>query len=177
MGMFTSIYDAEGVEHQIKCGYDICARFKIGNEVPARPDPDSPLSGYLLDDVYDAYSDSSETWTWVIIKDGRIHAVVPRTEDPLVPGKMLDHDDDHAFLFQKFDLKLLPHTTWAVEAWAKLAKLAAEAEVAVRTWKAECVGLTKEEIAAKAGGDYIAQKMQEDGFFRKIMPPLPATDE
>ncbi len=177
MGMYTSIHDAEGVEHQIKCGDDYCERFNIGDEVPAHPDLGSPLEGYLLDDVYDAYSDVCETWTWVIIKDRKIHAVVTRTEDPLAPGTLLDRDIDYAFLYQKYEIKALPHDTWADEDWANVAKAAAEEEQRKWQWVAECVGLTQEEISAKTCAGYMVRKMQEESLFRKIMPPLPVDEE
>lgn len=106
MGMFTSIiHPVDGRELQIKCGYDDCDTYHVGDTVDWYINRSYPRSGKLLDDVYQSYDD-----TWVVIKDHVVAAV-------------LDKDaGDYYSIKEKFQVKDLPDSEWPEESWIKYRK-------------------------------------------------------
>lgn len=93
MGMFTTIIDAEGREHQIKTGNDFCETYRIGDEVPFRiqetpGDVDFPDGIYQSSIVTRWEAGQPQTFPkgTVIIKDHKVltaHSdfLGPETED------------------------------------------------------------------------------------------------
>lgn len=67
MGMYTSVVLEDGKELQIKCGFDDCEVYRVGDYVNWRIWPDLPGTGKLLDGIY--YADTGDV---VVIKDHRI---------------------------------------------------------------------------------------------------------
>src|SRR5271157_6644683 len=100
MGCFTTIiHPIDGRGLQIKCGYDVCETYHVGDNVSWYVDKYWPKSGYLLDDVYDSFDDD-----WVIIKDHIVAAVVPRSEAWLNGD---DGADDRNSLRKQYDIQNL----------------------------------------------------------------------
>jgi len=113
VGTYTSIiHPDDGRELQIKCGHDACETYKVGDEVKWEVLKDYPREGYLLDDVYDSFEDD-----WVIIKDHKIHAVVPRTDNGY---------GDYQVLRERFGIQDLPDSEWTAEGWENKRKREAE---------------------------------------------------
>lgn len=71
MGMFTSCYDEYGNEHQIKCGHDNCDSFHLGEYVKSYVIEGYYGEGYLLDGVYEEWTNSI-----IIIKKCRLHTII-----------------------------------------------------------------------------------------------------
>ena len=108
MGTFTSIiHPDDGRELQIKCGHDVCETYKVGDYVDWFVIKDYPKQGYLLDDVYDSFSDRGED-DWVVIKAHKVQAVVPRTKNGY---------GDYQVLRERFGIKDLPDSKWTKEGW------------------------------------------------------------
>lgn len=69
MGMFTTIiHPDDGRELQIKCGWDQCETYKIGDSVKWHVIESCPGQGYLLDGIYSSYSKNGDD-DWVVIKN------------------------------------------------------------------------------------------------------------
>jgi hypothetical protein len=108
MGLFTSvIHPDDGRELQIKSGIDDCETYHVGDEVHWFVDRQFPRRGKLLDDVYDSFSGRGPD-DWVVIKDHKIHAVVPRTENGYA---------DYQSLREQFGIEDLPDSEWTEEGW------------------------------------------------------------
>ncbi len=108
MGLFTSvIHPEDGHELQIKSGIDDCEIYHVGDEVRWFVDKRFPRNGKLLDDVYDSLSSRGPD-DWVVIKDHKVHAVVPRTENGY---------DDYQSLREQFGIEDLPDSEWTEEGW------------------------------------------------------------
>ena len=90
MGMFTSIIHPDtGLEIQIKTGDDFCDTFHVGDNFPTFHDPNVWGSGRMPNEVHDGFSfeNNQGCYHWVVIKHGKVHAVVPtkETDDGLSP--------------------------------------------------------------------------------------------
>jgi hypothetical protein len=163
MGLFTSIIHPEdGRELQIKCGQDACEWFRVGDDVGAQPDPYNPGSGYLLDDVYDSYSDRGED-DWVVISGGRVVAVEPRSEDP-------------SLLRAKYNVHPPPREWWTEEAWANKAQREAEAKADLDKFMGSISHLPEEERLAKAMIYPIMRTLGYASIARRAFSIEPATD-
>jgi hypothetical protein len=130
MGMFTSIiHPVDGRELQIKCGWDMCSTYRVGDNVGQYPSPQEPGGGYLLDDVYHGWGDA-----FVVIKDGVVAAVVD--EEPVKaevraarPEPSDDEDPDFvgideciSLLRARWGVQDPPRELWSEEAWAAKAE-------------------------------------------------------
>ena len=104
--MFTSCYDALGIEHQIKCGNDECEHFRIGDYVKSHIIGDHYESGYLLDDVYQAYGNGFDGCSMVIIKKCRLHAVI-------YPDKITENE------YKEFGIRRASKFHWSKEVFQK----------------------------------------------------------
>jgi len=105
--MFTSIIDpVDGKELQIKCGYDDCETYHVGDYVNWYINKSYPRSGKLLDDVYDSYEGS-----WVVIKDHIVVAVLPESSG------------DYNSIKEKFQVQDLPDSEWPEKSWIKYREL------------------------------------------------------
>lgn len=102
--MYTSIIHPDGRELQIKCGMDECQIYKVGDDVGSYVDPDWPGQGYLLDNVYDSYSNHGED-DWVVISGGKVVAIEP---------KELEYSDIRV----KYNIETPKRELWSEEAWA-----------------------------------------------------------
>lgn len=110
MGMFTSIiHPVDGRELQIKCGYDDCETYHVGDTVNWYVNKSWPKSGKLLDDVYDSYSNNGPD-CWVVIKDHIVVAVV-------------SSDRDYDSIKEEYQVKDLPDSEWPDEAWERQRQL------------------------------------------------------
>ena len=116
MGMFTTIiHPNDGRDLQIKTGWDSCDIYSVGDTVDWFLS-ESPGSGTLLDGAYESFEDD-----WVIIKDHKVHAIVPRGEDV--------HEGT---LWKQFELQAPGRSNWTEEAWEeqRVRREAAKAEAA-----------------------------------------------
>jgi len=102
--MYTSIIHPDGRELQIKCGMDECQIYKVGDDVGSYVDPDWPGQGYLLDNVYDSYSNHGED-DWVVISGGKVVAIEP---------KEMELSDIRV----KYNVQTPKRELWSEEAWA-----------------------------------------------------------
>jgi hypothetical protein len=112
--MYTSIVHPEdGRELQIKCGEDICETYRVGDIVNAYPSPNRPGCGYLLDDVYESYSDRGVD-DWVVISGGKVVAVERRRGDP--QEDPLGH---YEVLRLRYNVQPPPRDWWPESVWAE----------------------------------------------------------
>lgn len=79
MGMFTSIIHPDNRELQIKCGYDDCEVYHLGDEVKWYADPKNPGSGKLLDGVYESWSDKGKD-DFVVIQNHRVAYLIDKVQ-------------------------------------------------------------------------------------------------
>lgn len=163
MGMYTSIaHPEDGRELQIKCGEDTCAWFEVGDDVGAEPDPENPGSGYLLDDVYDSYSNRGPD-DWVIISGGKIVAVESRDEDP-------------ALLRAKYNVLPPPREWWTEEAWERKAQREAEHKAKFDKFMESIAHLPEEQRLAKTMVYPIMQSLGYESLGRKALSITPFSD-
>lgn len=169
MGMYTSVILDDGTDVQFKTGWDDCDRFKVGDPVPWRVIPDNPPEGFLLDGVYDAvsgrYSPEARKeiysgW-WVVIKDHRIHEVVPRTADEVSYAQ-------ECHLFHRYALEHPDPKLWTEAAWASKALRDEEERRRRIAWEARTFGMTPDDRAGLAVREYTLTKMQETGILHRI---------
>jgi hypothetical protein len=112
MGMFTSIrHPEDGRELQIKTGSDDCEWYDVGDTVNWSVCQFIGGNGTLLDGAYPSYSDRGPD-DWVVIKDHKVHAVVPREEEV--------HEGT---LWKQFDLQSPDPSLWSEEAWEQARKI------------------------------------------------------
>ena len=119
MGMFTTVTSPtfpDGV--QIKCGYDDCDTYAVGDDVDWYHDPGHPGCGKLADDVYLGLSrKDGDTWldVWVVIKHHKVHALIPSIslDDP---GDR-DRSAQSAELRKEYDVWGFPHDLWPDDVW------------------------------------------------------------
>lgn len=119
MGCFTTIIDTrDNKDYQIKCGYDICEIYKLGDKVDQHMIDIYPGEGYLLDDVYEGCNYPNQD-AWVIIKDGYVHDIIPlvkctcEEDDCICEGIESEYS-----LRQKYNIKNGPaRELWSEQAW------------------------------------------------------------
>lgn len=123
MGMFTSIlYDNK--EYQIKCGYDLCETFNVGDKVNQYPSPYIAGEGYLLDGIYSAviYPDD-ECLYYVIIKDSIVQPIQKfsfnKPKEDNWDEYWEAHDIFYSNLLDKFPINSPPREFWTEEAWKR----------------------------------------------------------
>jgi len=126
MGMFTSIVDQNGKEYQIKCGYDDCDWYKIGDRVDWKIWPDRPGEGKLLDGIYDGSGDTDNGW--VIIKDHKVFKICSKIS---VGGIPVSSDD----LGNAYDIVEYDREWWSEKAWLLKDIKDAKSEVKYLKWK------------------------------------------
>ncbi len=134
MGMFTTIiHPKDGRKLQIKCGNDELEVFKLGDSVGQVPLA-TPGVVYLPDDVYDSYSSNGHD-SWVVILNGKVHAIIDREDaekeaisnskdhkDAVKDGDDREYPDFYFFLYGKFKIKPVPSTLWTEDQWEKHTK-------------------------------------------------------
>jgi len=163
MGMYTSVVHPEdGRELQIKCGEDVCETYKVGDDVGAKPDPQNPESGYLLDDVYESYSNRGED-DWVIISGGKVIAVEPRNEDP-------------ALLRAKYNVLPPPREWWPEETWERKAQLEAQSKARLDQFMESISHLPEGERLAKALAYPLMRTIGYESIGRKLLNVEPLLD-
>lgn len=108
MGMFTSIIDSGNIELHIKCGYDDCDVYHIGDKVDFQIWPNFPGTGKLLDGVYDSDSPIENSGPFVIIKDHIVALIIPRGNGVTATG-----------LEKDYGIVPYQHDWWAEEVWLK----------------------------------------------------------
>lgn len=186
MGCYASLFlpkDDKTIEIQFYGGDFV--DLHIGDTVPFRKL--GPGQAYFNDAVYEGYSGDG-TWA-VVIKDGKVVDAIPKPAEPADCTDAYEHSLN--FLHDvrvKYSLPSendpCPREWWSDEEWAiheeneRLARERAEEKQKLRL-KDYCVrlgkcesDLTAEELAAFFIGNYTREKMSEDGFFRKILPPV-----
>lgn len=114
MGMFTTILDpAQNLSVQIKCGWDTCETFSVGDTVPWEIIKDWPNQGYLLDDAYLGIGGTPEqddacSWDdyWVVIKNHVVQEVFLYKEGDWYPE-----------LRERYQIQDPPEDLWTEEVW------------------------------------------------------------
>jgi hypothetical protein len=178
--MFTSAIDDRGREFQFKCGWDDCDTYRLGDKVDQKVFPDELFAGKLLDGAYHAEHgrwvggkliDHAEKW--VIIRNGFFVALVDVERD--AGGQMIDGEYVQGdVIARRHGVMPYPLDTWTDAAYLKHAKEQAESARRQRDWDVEDYGKTPMEKAFTATNRFMKQKMKEDGFYRRILPPVPA---
>lgn len=179
MSMFTSAIDDRGREFQFKCGWDDCDTYRVGDKVDQKVFPDELFAGKLLDGAYHAecgrwvagkLTDRDEKW--VVIKGGVFVAwadVERDVEGCLVGGEDVQGD----VVARRHGVQPYPLDTWTDAAYLAHAKREAASARRQRDWDVEDYGKSLMERAFSATNRFTAQKMKEDGFYRRILPPVP----
>lgn len=161
--------------------------FRVGDPVPWQVDPERPGCGAYLDD---AYLDDREEH-WVLIKDHRIHAVVPAEDEirhygnGLSPDTVLKGGEDvqAEVMRQRHGITRLPPETWSLEAWGRHAIAQAHAE---RRHVAESAAIydatpeQRERMAANYLASYTRAQMRESTYadhILRVLPPAPHVEE
>ncbi len=181
MGMFTSAIDDRGREFQFKCGWDDCDTYRVGDKVDQKVFPDNLFAGKLLDGAYHAEycrwaggEPVERDEKWVVIKGGVFvaWADVERDDDGIMIG---GEDVQGDVIARRHGVTPYPLDTWTDAAYLKHAKEEAEIARRQRDWDVEDYGKSPMARAASAVNRYTAQKLKEDGFYRRIMPPEPVS--
>lgn len=186
MGMFTTVIRPEtGERIQFKCGHDNCETYGVGDAVNHYVVKDRAGEGSLLDDVYDgeSYYGPDRNYAvrgryWVVIKDGKVHAVEPVEPPPADKGVEWGvfnngYRAQYARVYVKYGLK--PHDTswWPPEAWAEKARRDAASEYRSIEFEAETYGMSAEQAAGRVVQRLLQSQMRQEGFLRKVLPPVP----
>jgi hypothetical protein len=186
MGMFTTIIPDEGPTIQIKCGYDDCDTYRMGQVVDYCPDLKRPGRGKLPDDAYLGIVAEDGDWLdrWVIIKDHKVHAI--RDRICLDPPEERSYDRELHDLRVEFDVWGFPHQLWSEEQWEETYVKSAEERTlreATRAAKmAELMksGKNREEaaaaMAAQAGAEFLMAKMHEPSIGAQILQQVEIDD-
>jgi hypothetical protein len=144
MGMFTTIIHPEDSrELQIKCGFDDCEIYSLGEEVWWEIWPDKPGRGKLLDGVYTSHSDRGDD-DFVLIKNHRVVGIMPKVESPKGVYNRA------CTLATLFGITPYERNWWTESAWAKeeLRQVALEIESLQEKAKLleACIGKSDEDI-------------------------------
>ncbi len=180
MGMFTSVIDAAGREYQFKCGWDDCDTYRVGDKVDQKVYPDSLYAGKLLDGAYLAEHCRWENGRsvdhdekWAVIAKGVLVALDPVERD--ADGAIRDGEDTQSWVVAlRHGAVETPLSSWTDAAYLKWAKQKAESARRQLAWDVEDYGLSVREKGEAAHRRFFRAKMREDGFSRRILPPIPA---
>jgi len=189
MGMFTSITHPDiGIEIQIKTGCDDLETYHVGQKVNTCHDKNVWDSGRLLNGVYDGIGsrlvdqqrDELSDY-WVVIKDGRIHAVVDAkidddegitpTCEEVAKSFNVDPERDNRKLFTPGAYwRHVRHEKAELRKWARYKRSQAK----------HCEGMSKEERRGNlarimCGPIRRALKYEAVGRRLLMVEPLPAT--
>jgi hypothetical protein len=172
MGMFTTIIDPTGCgrELQIKCGYDDCDTYHVGDTVDWKIWPDKPGVGKLLDGVYESYSDRGVD-DWVVIREHRIRELVPR--DSLL-GQVGESGLLNYFKIEPFERRWWTEAAWVRRELEEAKERLKEAEREV-AFLGSLDGKTEEEIAAhrdKQLKSWLAESFLERTLRKPLFPGL-----
>lgn len=162
MGMFTSVIDPRtGIEYQIKCGWDKCETFKVGDKVPSKVYPEYPNEGYLLDDVYDGCNYPQKD-VWVIIKDSTIVAIEQKSE-------IFDdeQESDYDRLRKKYHIQDYPRNLWNGRSWRQKEERDAKFEKEYQEFLASIAHLPEEERLGQILAQPIRRMMNYQSVARK----------
>ncbi len=183
LGAFSTITDEQGRDWQIKTGWDDYERFKLGEPVTARIWPDELFRSKLLDGAYlgthSEYVDGKTVFhqKWVVIK-GRVALCLVECEyEPGSTTVLLEGEDLQAdVIAARHGIEKPPLSSWTGAAFEKYARNEAQSFRKVRQWDIDDYGLSLTEKAGKSWGRFMRAKMDEDGFFRRILTPSPVPD-
>lgn len=173
MGMFTTIRDpAKNLEVQIKCGWDACDVFSVGDTVPWQIIEDWPQQGYLLDDVYLGNGGDPQDWDtweayWVVIENHVVQTAF-----------VLQEGDYYPELRERYGIQDPPEDLWSDKVWEKHRAEMAEAEKQHTEFVASVAHLSPIERTAqtlhRAFGRRIDYSIIGREFFQ--IQPLPVKD-
>jgi hypothetical protein len=168
MGMFTTI---TGGLHslQIKCGWDECETYKVGQKVPQRIIPEYPGQGYLLDDVYDSYSSQGPD-DFVVISNATV-IVEPRRASLRLAEKV--GLDVYTYLKQKHNIKEPDPKQWSEEAWEKKRQREKEAKEESDAFMKSIEHLPPEQRLAKAMGRAFSRRVDWASLGAKVLSVEP----
>jgi hypothetical protein len=171
MGMFTEIIHPEtGAKLQIKCGWDDLDCYSLGDVVDHWHRPDSPGSGKLADDVYDAVTEfgAESADYWVVIKGHTVHAIEPML--CRLPDADINWGDEFLLMRKKYDVWGFAHDLWTEYQWQEhynaRQKSHDEYEAKIRA-KMETSGCSRLEAA---GGIYMEHMLKGPSFMEQILP-------
>lgn len=155
MGMFTTIiHPNDGRDLQIKTGWDSCDTYSVGDPVQCFLHREDPGRGTLQDGAYESFG--ADDWDdWVIIKDHKIHAIVPRGEDV--------HEGT---LWKQFELQAPDRSNWTEEAWEEQRVRREEAEAEAAEFAARIAHL----LPAERMGAHLAKKLANKIVTVKPLP-------
>jgi hypothetical protein len=164
MSTFTTIiHPTDGRELQIKCGWDECETFRLGDEVGQRIYPDWAGEGYLLDGVYDSMSYEHGQDDWVVILGGRIAAFEP---------KELSYEE----VRERHGITDPDESLWAEEAWAERRAREEAIQKEMEAFKATVAHLSPAEQAGAMMAFIIRQHRDTAGLLRKAIIAKPMDD-
>lgn len=181
VGRFSTVTDDQGRDFQFHTGRDNYETYKVGDKVNQRVFPDALFQGVLLDGAYLGESCKWENakavehvQKWVVIKDAVVVALVDVEYEKDAPNVILDGEVIQAeVVAHRHGVVPTPLDSWTPEAYAKYARQEAEAARTRREWDIEDYGLTLSQKAANASRRFFGAMMREDGFYRRILPPVP----
>jgi len=146
MGMFTTILAPDqNLSIQIKCGWDTCDVFSVGQTVPWHIIEECPNQGYLFDDVYlgiggTPKQDDDHSWDdyWVVIKNHVVQEVF-----------LYQEGDQYPDMRTRFQIQDPPEDLWSEEVWVSYRKECAEREKAFEEFEASIAHLPPVERFAR----------------------------
>jgi hypothetical protein len=168
MGTYTNIrHPEDGRELQIHTGWDDCDYYNVGDTVDWSLSPLQPGCGTLLDGAYPSYSERGDD-DWVIIKDHKVHAVIPRGED-IYEGS----------LWKRFALQSPPRDLWTEEAWAEKEKRQELARAEYEDFRRSIAHLPPKEQLAMALARPLMRRLEWAGIGKEVfkIEPLPERRE
>lgn len=164
--MFTTILTNDD-SIKIKTGQDSCGVYRLGDTFEWNPSYWTP--GESPDGVHEGWSekDGGET-VWVIIKESKIHAVIPKSRAPYEDAK----------LHQLYCIKHPPDSLWTEEQWAKYGRNSAMLK-RLKGNRAECYGLIPGDAdrasAVSGASAYTRSFLRRSSIMHSILPPKPVT--
>jgi hypothetical protein len=163
MSLFSRLHRHDNKVYQFKTGFDPWTDYdyKLGDKIKWEPDDRWP--GCHIDGVLEGHDEGEGLPVLIVIKDCTIVAV----SAPLAYRLM---DDAKERLAKQYDIQAPPRELWPEEAWDAKAQREAECEFKYQEW------CEKHDRDPNDPGNRIGYftriRMEEDGFYRRIMPTV-----
>lgn len=180
MGMFTTIIDKNKESYQIKCGYDDCETYHVGDIVNWYIDKNNPGCGKLFDGVYDGICCIKRTtyktnhitkslkakYGWIVITNHKVVGVFNKR-----------HSQEK--LREQWSVEAWKHEWWSEQAWLEYYIKQAKCELEHAKWLIVrhtnslnfLKDLRNKQLSAKNIRNEIAQYKQRD-LAEIIVAPL-----
>ena len=178
MGMFTTITAPDFPEGiQIKCGFDDCDTYALGDTVDAWPSEHRLGQGKLGDDVYQGVVDDPTGLlsVWVVIKNQKVHHIHRRVA--LERAQYAENLQIKRDLRKEYGVYGWPHACWPEETWEKHYADRQKAKESAQVKSQTAPMQTDKEAAISAGANMIKAMMGRPSLMEQILSPTPIKED